>query len=62
MFFVQGFYIVPYVLLIFLLNQFILFVQPKDRASLIARRLNPEGSESAEASEPALPTRDADVL
>jgi hypothetical protein len=60
MFFVQGFYIVPYVLLIFLLNQFILFVQPKDRASLIARRLNPEGSESAEASEPALPTRDAD--
>jgi Rer1 family len=60
MFMVQGFYIVTYVLLIFLLNQFILFVQPKDRASLIARRLNPEGGDATDTAVPALPTRDAD--
>lgn len=49
MFYVHGFYIVAYVLLIFILNQFILFLQPKDRASLIARRS--ETAAAAAASE-----------
>lgn len=72
MFYVHGFYIVTYVLLIFILNQFILFLQPKDRASLIARRSETfaaAGGEDAGAagaagpaeSDPsALPTRDAE--
>ncbi|KAK1861761.1 hypothetical protein I4F81_004341 [Pyropia yezoensis] len=33
---VQGYYIVAYMLAIFLLNQLLLFLQPKDRASLLA--------------------------
>lgn len=57
MFLVQGFYIVAYVLLIFVLNQFILFLQPKDRASLIAARLATTDSDDTNAA-PALPTRD----
>lgn len=36
MYLLQGFYIVTYVLFIFILNQFILFLQPKDRAALAA--------------------------
>lgn len=36
MWLLQGFYIVTYVLFIFILNQFILFLQPKDRAALQA--------------------------
>lgn len=36
MWYLQGFYIVTYVLFIFILNQFILFLQPKDRAALVA--------------------------
>lgn len=64
MFLIHGFYIVTYVLGIFILNQFILFLQPKDRASLIARRAE-AGTEDAEAasgaSDPsALPSLDAE--
>uniref|UniRef100_A0A7S1TKE0 Protein RER1 n=1 Tax=Compsopogon caeruleus TaxID=31354 RepID=A0A7S1TKE0_9RHOD len=33
---VKGFYVVVYVFFIFLLNQFLLFVQPKDRSALVA--------------------------
>lgn len=37
MFLLEGFYIVAYVLFIFILNQFILFLQPKDRAALLRK-------------------------
>jgi len=47
MFYIHGFYIVTYVLFIFLLNQFILFLQPKDRTNL-------------GADGPSLPTTDSD--
>jgi hypothetical protein len=65
MFLIHGFYIVTYVLLIFILNQFILFLQPKDRASLLARRASDgeggAGEGASAASDPAaLPTRDAE--
>jgi hypothetical protein len=65
MFLIHGFYIVTYVLLIFILNQFILFLQPKDRASLIARRAATgtdgarEGGNS-DSDPAALPTRDSE--
>uniref|UniRef100_A0A7S1TIJ5 Uncharacterized protein n=1 Tax=Compsopogon caeruleus TaxID=31354 RepID=A0A7S1TIJ5_9RHOD len=45
---VKGFYVVVYVFFIFLLNQFLLFVQPKDRSALVA-----DG--------PSLPLSDSDV-
>jgi len=48
MFLIHGFYIVTYVLFIFLLNQFILFLQPKDRSTL------------ADDGGPSLPLNDAD--
>ncbi|PXF46114.1 Protein RER1 [Gracilariopsis chorda] len=54
MFLLEGFYIVTYVLFIFILNQFILFLQPKDRASLVARAASPDDSG------PVLPTADDD--
>lgn len=61
MFLIHGFYIVTYVLLIFILNQFILFLQPKDRASLIAARTNSsDGDGNGESAPAALPTLDAE--
>lgn len=60
----EGFYIVAYVLFIFILNQFILFLQPKDRAALLARTASAANSDStsatddAENRENALPTLD----
>lgn len=63
MFLIHGFYIVTYVLGIFILNQFILFLQPKDRASLIARRADAgtPSSPSVPATDPsALPSLDAE--
>lgn len=44
MFLLEGFYIVAYVLFIFILNQFILFLQPKDRAALVARAISSTSS------------------
>lgn len=60
MFVVQGFYIVTYVLLIFILNQFILFLQPKDRAMLIAARRREQSgdADTSDANAPSLPTAD----
>ncbi|KAA8495579.1 Protein RER1B [Porphyridium purpureum] len=49
MFMIHGFYIVAYVLFIFLLNQFILFLQPKDRSAL-------GDNSAADSDEPGLPT------
>lgn len=54
MYLLEGFYIITYVLFIFILNQFILFLQPKDRASLVARAASPADSG------PVLPTADDD--
>lgn len=51
--YLEGFYIVVYALFIYILNHFILFLQPKDRASLIAKVSNPDEA-------PALPTNDDD--
>jgi len=54
-FLIHGFYIVLYVLFIFLLNQFILFLQPKDRSML-------QDSQGSSSEDQALPTVvDADV-
>jgi len=53
---VQGFYIVAYVLFIFLLNQFILFLQPKDRASLMDPAESSNGGGGASGGGDALPT------
>lgn len=47
---VEGFYIVAYVLFIFILNQFILFLQPKDRAALLAKALSSTNSASANST------------
>lgn len=58
MFLLEGFYLYTYCLFIFLLNQLILFLQPKDRASLVAAAANREQGE--EESGPALPTADSD--
>lgn len=57
---IQGFYIVVYVLFIFILNQFILFLQPKDRASLVERAVsaNSEGGVDDEGEGAPLPTMD----
>lgn len=52
----EGFYIIAYVLFIFILNQFILFLQPKDRAALVAKA----ASTNTEDETPALPTADHD--
>jgi hypothetical protein len=62
MFMVHGFYIVTYVLLIFILNQFILFLQPKDRASLLAAARPGASAEAidAAAAAPTLPNFDAE--
>lgn len=57
MFLLEGFYIVTYVLFIFILNQFILFLQPKDRASLLAKAASPDEEADSEA---VLPTADMD--
>lgn len=60
----EGFYIIAYILFIFILNQFILFLQPKDRAALLARAVstaNGEAGTSADDVEEAdrsLPTLD----
>lgn len=58
--FLEGFYIVVYVLFIFILNQFILFLQPKDRASLVARAAatNSEATEDEDGEGAPLPTMD----
>lgn len=48
----EGFYIVTYVLFIFILNQFILFLQPKDRATLVQK------AASSAPEEAPLPTVD----
>lgn len=53
MYLVEGFYVVAYALFIFILNQFILFLQPKDRSSLLARAAAP-------GDEPLLPVADSD--
>ena len=52
MYLLQGFYIVTYVLFIFILNQFILFLQPKDRTALIAA----QAAATRVTDGPALPT------
>lgn len=60
----EGFYIIAYILFIFILNQFILFLQPKDRAALVARATsatNGDASNSTddvEDTDRALPTLD----
>lgn len=60
----EGFYIIAYVLFIFILNQFILFLQPKDRAALLARAASAANGESGnstddvEDTDRALPTLD----
>lgn len=46
---VQGYYIVAYMLAIFLLNQLLLFLQPKDRASLLAAVSSATGGAAASA-------------
>jgi len=51
--FIQAFYIVCYVLFIFLLNQFILFLKPKDYSSLM---------ETNESNEASLPSKTQDVV
>lgn len=61
----EGFYIVTYVLFIFILNQFILFLQPKDRASLLAKAAaagsaTDDDANNASAAAPPLPTMDDD--
>lgn len=60
----ECFYIVTHVLFIFILNQFILFLQPKDRASLVAKvaAAGSTADEDASSSDapPLLPTMDDD--
>lgn len=58
MFLVEGFYIVIYVLFIFILNQFILFLQPKDRSSLVAAATS--ATDDGENTAAPLPTLDDD--
>lgn len=55
MYLLEGFYIVTYVLFIFILNQFILFLQPKDRAALAAAQAAANAATGA-SSGPSLPT------
>lgn len=59
---VEGFYIVAYVLFIFILNQFILFLQPKDRAALVAKVISGTADGAADdatsADRVVLPTLD----
>lgn len=50
MFLLEGFYIVAYVLFIYILNQFILFLQPKDRAALVAKAAS-SGQSNSENSD-----------
>lgn len=62
MYLLKGFYIVTYVLFIFILNQFILFLQPKDRAALAAAQAQAATATGTAASTEsgALPTNTAD--
>lgn len=59
MYLLQGFFIVTYVLFIFILNQFILFLQPKDRAALTAAQAA-AASVAPEGAGGALPTANSD--